>query len=1686
MALKDNSPTLSYVAWSDLLITYEGTTYKIQNSYTNMKYIYWDITNPYTLQCFNKTQQQAPGMRQVFINDNGMGTQRTHEDIVMTWDGNNNDLIASQIFALHESNKVTGNKFVAIETDIEGVRQTVGETNTELGKVSERVSQIKQQADDINISVSELNKTFTDTQEVLELRENLNKSIITLNSSVGLFKSEFSSYYKNNLIDSQEQVKINTHLDVLDNNKLDLLKYIAIVETIIKEEGQTSQVIVLNSAKDQLSNSIDNIRTYTLGAISDGTIVPSEITFITNLFSKVSIAINELKNVCDDCIFLGAGGKISEELAKISIKSDEIILSVSNAEEAIKSNLGVEKNLLQGNIKDFRLGMEDLNKSIDSLSKDGVVDNTDKTIINNKILEIESEKNDIVNKYNELSTSELISPSNKSELDIEFNKFIEKYNSMVNTIHSVTTDEFFNDYEKMQVENLINETLICLSNLHPVLSQAIDNVQLNTQKKEVSEMKNELNGNIADVENKVVELNTYVNTTFEDNVLDETERKNISNNLDILTREKVDIDNQFSQLNSNKFLDGILKINYGTSYNNLVKYYGDIVIIVNNILDKKALINDSDRSSLSNAYLKFNEELANFVKLSNEVINYISKKEAEHVKSLLDKDIEDVGSKIDTLEGDINTTFKDNILDETERKDISNNLEDLRAKKIDVDGQYNHLIDNPLLSIDLKNRFKESYDTLINIYNNLVETMEYIINKSGLINESDRTRLDKDKNDFNISIANFSKSANEVLENIGANFTESSFNQLSDKLDDLNVQVDNIVEDLRDFTADGIIDNAEKLAIEQNIKVVETEFAKNEVEYNNIYNSTNLNSSQKDALRTSFNAYKSKYQNLINIISNILSMKEFITDENRDLLNTAYSEYNYAIKDYLLVVYNSIDIINNKNIADAKTELNEDITNISNSLNNLSNTMNGVFKDGLLSDSEKLAIKQTLEAIEIEKIDIDRGYESIYNNSNLIGNDKTNLYNAYGKYVVDHNSLIDVINEILNKNSILNESDQSNIATSLVKYKNSLSEYKVRYNLAVDSISNKNIADAKTEMQNNINEVSSALNGLEDTMNGAFKDGLLSDSEKLAIKQNLQIISKEKADVDEQYLSIYNNVDLIGDAKTNFKLVYDSYCTAYTDVVSVIDGILNKVGLIDSSDKDLLDSKFKNYSNCSGDYSKAVNDAIDNISNTKAARTEEEAKKFTEAQIKIVNDAISLKVSKSEIDETIDSKIDLAKAEIKITTDEITQQVSQKIGKDNVISTINQSAESIKINASKINLSGYVTVTNLKTSGSTTINGGNITTGTIDASLANITNINASNITSGTINTSLVKIKGSTTKKIVMGNDNYCVYDGTETDANRKIFMGFRRHSDTISVPSIILGSNGVNPNVDGAVISGGTYTTYSHYKNNDNPEGIDQSYGALAFKYNAGSNDICTLNMYQDGKVGLQAGSSVYLRAGKATNSTAQLVIQSDSVLSRKPFSCSSTIYSTGNITTAGALNVTGAITGNSTLSVGAITGKSTIKASGQISTTSTIYASNSITSNAGIYANTEIKATRAYADEFFIKDNSQQIFKHLYTNWMANGCNWDWQEHYLNDAVLVGCVIEMNTVEDDIKSLDLNDLDTIKQIKFREITKYNGDTEECIDISDVTNRDEITSGRSVDLIKLVHLLVKEVQYLKMRMNGE
>lgn len=318
--------------------------------------------------------------------------------------------------------------------------------------------------------------------------------------------------------------------------------------------------------------------------------------------------------------------------------------------------------------------------------------------------------------------------------------------------------------------------------------------------------------------------------------------------------------------------------------------------------------------------------------------------------------------------------------------------------------------------------------------------------------------------------------------------------------------------------------------------------------------------------------------------------------------------------------------------------------------------------------------------------------------------------------------------------------------------------------------------------------------------------------------------------------------------------------------------------------------------------------------------------------------------------------------------------------------------------------------------------------------------------------TSSKGIKGKTTRKIVIANDNYCVYDGAETDVNRKVFIGFRTNVST-NVPSVMLGYNGINPSVDGAVVSGGTYTTYSHYPNNNNPESINQSYGALAFKYGAGANQFSTLNMYQSGDIDLKAGAGIYFRPNLRAKNSHIFAVTETEVGCRKPFKCTSTIYSNGNITTDGTLTTNNIEIGSSV----------------------------SINSN-GVYTTGHITGNMIKTDSYRFTNNHIAFGKNEYNNNMMNGCNWDWQYHNLVNVKVYPVSLSLPTIDEPtVQTISETQSDTLSQIKFPDIKVLSTeDSAPPIDISNVTNKEEITTNGDVDLIKLVYLLVKDVQELK------
>lgn len=88
------------------------------------------------------------------------------------------------------------------------------------------------------------------------------------------------------------------------------------------------------------------------------------------------------------------------------------------------------------------------------------------------------------------------------------------------------------------------------------------------------------------------------------------------------------------------------------------------------------------------------------------------------------------------------------------------------------------------------------------------------------------------------------------------------------------------------------------------------------------------------------------------------------------------------------------------------------------------------------------------------------------------------------------------------------------------------------------------------------------------------------------------------------YLSIYSNNDLVDknsndQPKTDLKNAYDSYESAHTNLVNVINEMLNKDGIIDSNDKQKLDDAFATYRNRLQSLKIYINFAIDAISGKK-------------------------------------------------------------------------------------------------------------------------------------------------------------------------------------------------------------------------------------------------------------------------------------------------------------------------------------------------------------------------------------------------------------------------------------------------------------------------------------------------------
>ena len=640
MGISNNAPTMSYIHISGTSVVWNNEKYMVQDFATNKRYIYWNADTPHQLNASNVMPNRSTKQYLVIVNDNGMHSlvPSTSDDFSISFEGNSNQAIKDRIFGLYEKNEEFGDKFVAIEQDIDGIRSIVGETEeTTDGTLIDRISNIEQRADEINLSVEEVSKKYNDDKEINELRENLNSSVIKLNSALGTFKSELTDYFKNNEISSEEKTKIKTQLEVLTNRKITLEGYVNTVRLIAESNNQTQDVVALDSAKKSLQIAHDNLHNNVTNAIIDSIISPTENTIIIDSFAKYNLKINELKNTCDDIIILGVGGVITEELANISIKSNEIKLSVSKVEEDFKNDMNLQKLELEGQIRDVNSALGTFEETVNTTFKDGIIDESEKSLLKEKINLIDKEKVDIDLRYNSIYSDTNLSTDIKSELKLKYNNYSNKHSELKSKIESVISDSLINDTEKKEVDTLFKQYANTLAYFHDVINKAIENIAFNSSKVELEKAKEELQNEVSDVSDSVNDLSDTMHGAFQDGILSESEKIAIRQNLSILASEKSDIDKQYTTIYANADLTGTPKTNLKTAYDNYVVSYNSLISTINTILGKSSTVNSTDRNNLTNAFNTHNTKLGLYTVSANNALDSIATKKAQNESSKIDK-----------------------------------------------------------------------------------------------------------------------------------------------------------------------------------------------------------------------------------------------------------------------------------------------------------------------------------------------------------------------------------------------------------------------------------------------------------------------------------------------------------------------------------------------------------------------------------------------------------------------------------------------------------------------------------------------------------------------------------------------------------------------------------------------------------------------------------------------------------------------------------------------------------------------------------------------------------------------------------------------------------------------------------------------------------------------------------------
>jgi hypothetical protein len=183
-------------------------------------------------------------------------------------------------------------------------------------------------------------------------------------------------------------------------------------------------------------------------------------------------------------------------------------------------------------------------------------------------------------------------------------------------------------------------------------------------------------------------------------------------------------------------------------------------------------------------------------------------------------------------------------------------------------------------------------------------------------------------------------------------------------------------------------------------------------------------------------------------------------------------------------------------------------------------------------------------------------------------------------------------------------------------------------------------------MDEEIADLQQAIQDTDTYIEGAFKDGLISEAEAKAIQTHLKTLATRKSELDREYSDIFGNVFINQVSKDALTSAKDLYETSYTALVNEINTAIVD-GKTNPAETSIVDQKFLDYNQSLSLLVSALTSAADQIGKSKADDAYLDSVDYTDGELAPIR--TDLVEAWSEIEQT-PTKIALAVSKTEIET----------------------------------------------------------------------------------------------------------------------------------------------------------------------------------------------------------------------------------------------------------------------------------------------------------------------------------------------------------------------------------------------------------------------------------------------------